>query len=106
MSQKNLNRNGGHFIPSEKLSKMSKKKLEQDVIKGVQSFADKMVQDIITRATLLAKHNDTDVIDSPEVCSVIEKNFDRTFGIKATIPERNNPSDKHIEKMAEISKQK
>lgn len=95
-----------HFLVHEKVNKYCKKKIDQEAIKCVQSMAEKMVQDIITRATLLAQHADTDIIDAAEICNVIDKNFDATFGIKATIPESKTPLDSYTEKVAEISKQK
>lgn len=90
--------NSNHFLPSDKISRVFKKKIDSDTIKGIQSFAEKMVQDIINRSTLLAQHADSDVIDALEICTVIDKNFDETFGIKADIPEIKTPLDEHVEK--------
>ncbi|KAL6122610.1 hypothetical protein NUSPORA_00280 [Nucleospora cyclopteri] len=95
-----------HFLPTEKILKAAKRKMEPDAVKGVQSFAEKMVQDIITRSTLLCNHSESDVIDAAEICNVIEKNFDHTFGIRSIIAHKNRPKDSHTEKMAEISRQK
>ena len=100
-----LSSKNNHLLPADKLLKIAKKRIDNETISGIQKFAEKIIQDIITRSTLLAKHAGTDIIDTAEICNVIEKNFDNTFGIKGIIPESNLPLDTHIEKMAQISKQ-
>lgn len=105
MSSPSHNKNN-HFLPADKISRLFKRKINPEQCKLMQQFIEKITSDIITRSALLAKHADSDVIDATEVCAVIDKNFDATFGIKTAIPETRQPIDSHTEKMAEISKQK
>ncbi|ORD98026.1 hypothetical protein HERIO_125 [Hepatospora eriocheir] len=95
-----------HFLPAEKLIKLNKKRIELDGIKGIQSFAEKIVTDIINRGSILSKHMGTDIIDSSEISKIIELNYDYTFGLREITGEEDRPAENYIEKMAEISKQK
>lgn len=95
-----------HFLPSDKIQKASGKKLDPEVIKSTQSYAEKILIDIINRSALLSKHNDSDVIDVSEISVVVEKDFDFSFGLRNILEEQNGPANEHIERIAEISRQK
>lgn len=95
-----------HFLPSDKLQKASKRKIEPDVIKSVQNYAEKILTDIINRSSLLSKHNGKDLIDASDISVVIEKDFDYSLGLRAILEEQNLPTNEHTERIAEISRQK
>merc|ERR1712131_112112 len=93
-----------HFVPMDKLVRISKRKMEQEAVKGIQAISEKIVNDIISRASSLCKHMELDKIDAAEISSVINRNFDSSFGMKHAHYDRNRQSEHHLEKMAEISK--
>lgn len=95
-----------HFLPQEKLSKYTNKKIDFEVVKNLQSFSEKVLTDILNRSALLARHADKDIIDAEEISIVIEKDFDYSFGHRSIFPDRQMPTNEHIERMAELSRQK
>ncbi len=95
-----------HFISPDKLQKASEKKIEADVVKAIQNYAEKMLTDIINRSALLAAHNGSETIDVSEISIVVEKDFDFSCRLRTILEQENNPSNEHIEKIAEISRQK
>ncbi len=96
----------GHFLPPEKLVKLTKKKMDFEVVKNLQSFTEKIITDILNRASLLTRHKNSDIIEAKEISIIVEKDFDYTFGIR-TIGNTSKPSSNdHVEKMAELSRQK
>ena len=80
-----------HFLSSEKLQKITGKKIEQDVVKSIQSYAEKIATDIINRSALLTRHYEKDVIDASEISVVVEKDFDYSFGLRTILEEANGP---------------
>lgn len=95
-----------HFLPAEKLIKATGKKIEQDVIKNIQAYSEKIITDIINRSALLARHYDKDTIDASEISVIVEKDFDYSFGLRSILEEATTPSNEHIERMADISRQR
>lgn len=95
-----------HFLPPEKLIRTAGRKMEFDVVKNIQGFSEKILTDVINRAALLARHVDSEVIDVSEIAIVIEKDFDYSFGMRSILNERNTPANEHIERLAELSRQK
>jgi len=95
-----------HFLPPEKLQKATGKKIDQDVVKNIQGYAEKIISDIINRAGLLARHYDKDTIDASEISVIVEKDFDYSFGLRTILEEANIPANEHIERMADISRQR
>lgn len=95
-----------HFLSPEKLQKIAGRKIEYDVAKGIQSYAEKIITDIINRSTLLSRHYEKDIIDASEISVVVEKDFDYSFGLRNILEETNTPTNEHIEKIAEISRQR
>ncbi|ELA41594.1 uncharacterized protein VICG_01342 [Vittaforma corneae ATCC 50505] len=95
-----------HFLSSEKLQKITGKKAEHDVVKGIQSYAEKIITDIINRSALLSRHYEKDVIDASEISVVAEKDFGCSFGLRSILQEANAPTNEHVEKIAEISRQR
>ena len=95
-----------HFLPQEKLTKATNKKMDYEVVKNMQGFSEKIITDIINRSALLARHADQDIIDVNEISIIIEKDFDYSFGSRTILPDRKTPSNEHIERMAELSRQK
>lgn len=96
----------GHFLPPDKLQKATGKKIDQDVVKNIQAYAEKIITDIINRSTLLARHCERDTIDASEISVVVEKDFDYSFGLRSILEEAGTPSNEHVERMAEISRQR
>lgn len=96
----------GHFLPISNLLRVTNKKMDNDVARGMQNYAEKIITDIINRSALLARHVDKDVIDAQEISIVVEKDFDYSFGLRNIFEEKNTPTSEHIERMAEISRQK
>lgn len=95
-----------HFLNPELLKSVTGKKIDNDVIRHIQGFTDKIMADILSRASLLTRHVGSDVIDVNEIAMIVEKDFDYSFGMRVLIPERELPAPEHIERMAELSKQK
>lgn len=95
-----------HFLPQENLQKVSKTKLDPEVVKCIQSYAEKVITDIINRSSLLTRHADRDMIDATDISVIVEKDFDFSFGLRSLLEETTLPSNEHIEKVAEISRQK
>lgn len=95
-----------HFLPPEKLMRVAGRKMEFDVVKNIQGFSEKIITDTINRAALLARHADSEVIDVSEISIVIEKDFDYSFGLRSILNEQNVPANEHIERLAELSRQK
>lgn len=95
-----------HFMPAENLLKVTNKKLESDVIRNTQLYAEKVISDILVRASLLTRHVDKDTIDVSEISIVVEKDFDYSFGLRALYEESNLPTTEHVDRLAEISRHK
>ena len=95
-----------HFLPPENLVKVTNKKIDFDVIKNTQSYSEKVITDIINRSALLVRHADSDTIDVAEISIIVEKDFDYSFGLRNILVEKNLPSNEHVERMAELSRQK
>ncbi|KAM0680250.1 hypothetical protein GINT2_001635 [Glugoides intestinalis] len=95
-----------HFLSSEKLSKSTGKKVDPDVVKGMQAYAEKAITDVLNRAALLSRHAGKDIIDASDISIVIEKDFDFSFGMRSLFDESHMPSNEHVERIAEISRQK
>lgn len=95
-----------HFLLPENLLRLTNKKIDFDVIKNTQSFSEKVLTDIINRSALLSRHADSDVIDVNEIMFVVEKDFDYSFGLRNIMKESALPTNEHIERMAELSRQK
>ena len=95
-----------HFFPQENLQKLSKTKMDPEVVKSMQSYAEKVITDIINRAGLLAKHGNKDVIGSEEIRIIVERDFDFSYGMRTVMDEPNLPTNEHTEKTAEISRQR
>ncbi|WUR03311.1 transcription initiation factor TFIID subunit 12 (TAF12) [Vairimorpha necatrix] len=94
-----------HFIDAKKLLKLTNKRMEKDVIKNVQLLSEKFILDIINRASMLCRHKGKSVLDTSEVSFVVEKDFDYSFGTREIMNMNPQPSNEHIEKMAELSRQ-
>lgn len=94
-----------HFLEPKKLSKLVNKKMDKEVIKNVQLLSEKFLLDIINRASMLCRHKGKSVIDTSEVSFVVEKDFDYSFGTREIINMNQMPSNEHIEKMAELTRQ-
>ncbi|KAI5149674.1 transcription initiation factor TFIID subunit 12 [Enteropsectra breve] len=95
-----------HFVIPEKLAKLAKRKIDHETMLNTQSFAEKIITDIVTRSALLAKHTQNNVIDIAEISLIVEKDFDYSFGTRVILPEKNLPTNDHIERMGELSRQK
>jgi histone H3/H4 len=95
-----------HFLPAENLLKVTNKKMENDVIKNTQLYAEKVITDIINRASLLTKHADKDVIDASEISIMVEKDFDYSFGLREIYKEANLPTSEHNDRSAEVNRQR
>jgi hypothetical protein len=95
-----------HFLPQDNLQKLSKTKIDPDVVKSMQGYAEKVITDLINRSSLLARHANKEIIDADELMIIVEKDFDYSFGNRSTMEEPNLPTDEHIEKTAEISRQR
>jgi len=101
-----MNSEDSHFLPADNLLKITNKKMDNEVIRNTQSYAEKVITDIINRSALLSRHVDKDVIEPTEISIVVEKDFDFSFGLRNIFEETNQPTGEHIERMAEISKQR
>lgn len=101
-----MNPDDSHFLPADNLLKVTKKKMDNDVIKNTQSYAEKVITDIINRSALLARHVGKDIIEPTEISIVVEKDFDFSFGLRAIFEEANQPVPEHIERLADISRQR
>lgn len=101
-----MNPNDTHFLPADKLLKVTNKKMDNDVIKNTQSYAEKVIADIINRAALLTRHVEKEFIDASEISVVVEKDFDYSFGLRSIFSEANTPAEEHIDRLADISRQK
>ena len=95
-----------HFLPQENLQKISKTKIDPEVVKCIQSYAEKVITDIINRSSLLTRHAERDMIDATDISVIVEKDFDFSFGLRNLLEESTLPTNEHIEKIAEISRQK
>jgi hypothetical protein len=93
-----------HFLIPERLMRLTEKKMDKDVVKNIQTFTDKILNDILNRAALLSRHIESDTVGAEEISIVIEKNFDYSFGQRILFPSSHLPTDKHTGSMAEISK--
>lgn len=94
-----------HFLCPKKLVKLLNKKMDRDVIKNTQLLTEKFLSDIISRSALLCKHKGRDIIDNSDICFVIEKYFDYSFGGREIQGNTRLPANEHVERMAEISRQ-
>jgi len=95
-----------HFLPQEKLVKLTNKRIDTEAVRNIQTFTEKIITDIINRSALLARHNNNTVIGAKEISIIIEKDFDYSFGQRALLGEKNLPSSEHVDRLAELSKQK
>lgn len=95
-----------HFLAPELLRKTTGKKMDMDVIRNMQGFSEKILSDILNRASLLTRHMGRDIMDVSEISTIVEKDFDYSFGMRTHIKERELPTPEHIEKIAEISREK
>lgn len=95
-----------HFLPINNLLRVTNKRMDNDVARNTQSYAEKIITDIVNRSALLARHADKDVIDASEISIVVEKDFDYSFGLRSIFEETGLPTNEHIERVAEISRQK
>ena len=80
--------------------------MDPEVVKCMQNYAEKVITDIINRSSLLTRHTEKDVIDAAEISIIVEKDFDFSFGLRTLLEETVLPTNEHIEKVAEISRQK
>ncbi|EJW02841.1 hypothetical protein EDEG_02782 [Edhazardia aedis USNM 41457] len=98
------------FIPKQKMvdlfNRNNKEKIEKEVIQGMQMFSEKFVSDILNRTILFTKHRGSNIITSEDILFTVEKEFDYSFGGRFIKGSKSLPTDDHVEKMAEISRQK
>jgi hypothetical protein len=94
-----------HFLCPKKFSKLSKTKVDNDVIKSTQLLCEKFLLDIISRSSTLCKHKGKEIIDTDDISFVVEKDFDYSFGIREITNVKHLPSNEHIERLGEISRQ-
>lgn len=94
-----------HFLCPKKLVRMTNKKMDKEVIKSTQLLTEKFLLDIISRSSILCKHKGKDVIDTEDLAFVVEKDFDYSFGIREILNMKNLPTNEHVERMGEISRQ-
>lgn len=94
-----------HFLCPKKFLKVVNKKMDKEVIKNMQLLTEKFLSDIINRSALLCKHKGKEAIDNSDICFVIEKDFDYSFGAREIQESGKLPSNEHVERMAEISRQ-
>lgn len=99
-----------HFVPKSKILRLidqiSKERVEKDVSRNIQNYAEKVVNDVINRSAMIAKHKQSDIITSDDILFTVEKEFDFSFGNRVIRNTRNQPLEEHKEKVADISKQK
>ena len=101
-----------HFLSPKKLQRFLKlcnkdagTKIDHEVVKNLQQLIEKFLSDIIHRSALLSKHKGKNIIERSEIQLIIEKDFDYSFGAREILGSNSMPSNEHIEKMAEISRQ-
>lgn len=95
-----------HFLPADNLLKVTKKKIDNDVIRNIQLYSEKVISDLINRSALLAKHVEKDIIDVSEISIIAEKDFDYSLGLRSIYEDTKLPSQEHLDRMAELSRQK
>lgn len=99
-----------HFTPKSKIlqliNQISTERLEKEVTKNIQNYAEKFVGDVVNRSSMIAKHKQSDIVTSDDILFTVEKEFDFSFGSRVIKSANNAPLEEHKEKLAEISKQK
>ncbi|KRH93645.1 putative Histone-fold protein [Pseudoloma neurophilia] len=96
------------ITPKEKLINLVKETTEtpmdREVLLRLHQFSKKFITDILTRASNIAEHRNSNVITDKDIFFVVEKEFDFIFGESEISDVKNLPSNEHVEKMAELSR--
>lgn len=99
-----------HFLPKSKLLELintiSSERLEKEVTKNLQNYAEKFTSDVISRSILFSKHRGSNTVESEDILFTVEKEFDYNFGTRQISNVVNLPTDEHKERMAELSRHK
>ncbi|KAI4291202.1 hypothetical protein PAPHI01_0476 [Pancytospora philotis] len=93
-----------HFLSSEKLSGVTKRKIDPEVARSVQLFTEKIVADIVNRSSVVARFLGTNMITGSEVALVIERDYDYTFKGHIYFDGKHPANPEHISYMAELSR--
>ncbi|RVD92083.1 subunit A of transcription initiation factor [Tubulinosema ratisbonensis] len=88
------------------LSKQSNTRIEPEVCIQLQRFSEKMLSDVLSRASLLTKLKKKDVISGRDVEFIFEKEFDFCFGKREVVQVDNPPNDHHTQKVADVKNNK
>jgi hypothetical protein len=73
---------------------------------NLQLFSEKYISDLINRTYLISRHRGNDVILPEDILFTLEKEFDYSFGNREVQNIRKTPTNEHIDKLAEISRQR
>lgn len=69
------------LVPTKKLLELleqlgPEEKMDKETISVISQFTEKYINDILSRAALLAKHRNSKVVTTGDVKFVLEKEFD------------------------------
>ncbi|KAI5191679.1 hypothetical protein NEMIN01_1612 [Nematocida minor] len=73
------------LVPAGKLTALlslidKEEKIDKETISILSQFTEKYINDILTRAALLAKHKGSQIVTGEEIKFVLEKEFDCFIG--------------------------
>jgi histone H3/H4 len=99
-----------HFLPKMKImelvSQISQERMEKEVVSGIQAFSEKFLSDILNRTCLISRHRGNDMVLPEDILFTVEKEFDYSFGSREICDAGRVPTSEHIERIAEIHRQK